>query len=193
MPAPCISTVLNTAVNNDCVDQLIGFEKDAVLVPLSVVDKADITFESDTVIMTELTLVGAGKGQKITVVGDLPYSETNISGTQGAFIQLFESTFAFPILENSPAAAKQVMQLGNDHYLAILTLKGYTAAKKNKYMVVGLNRGLHFATGNLANTSQDEAGWRIELKEMEGVVPVHFLWKTDEATTDSLVAGLLPA
>jgi hypothetical protein len=193
MPAPCISTVLGSPINSACVSQIVGVEKDAILVPASLIDRATLAFDSGTVIVNTFELI-SGNGQKVTVKGDLPYKETVINGTQGEYVQLYESTFAFPILENSPDAAKQLMQLGNDHYVAIVQFKGYTAAKKNKYGIIGLNRGLHFATANLSMESQDAFGWKVELKEMEGLVPIHFLWAAaGETATDAIFAGLLPA
>lgn len=184
----CITTALSSAVGG-CA-QVVGFEEIAKILPQSIVDRAGITYESGELIVNNLDLLGGAKGKTITVKGDLPYKETAIAGTMGAYVQLFESTLTFPILENSPASAKQVMELGNDHYLVVLQCKDYTAAKKNKYMIMGINRGLMFNTGNLANDSQENGGWRITLKEMEGLVPVCFYWDTDETASDLWFAGL---
>lgn len=189
MARPCISTSLGSAIGG-CA-QTVGVEKNAVLLAHSSITKSSITYESGTVIVTALTKTAVGR--KVTVTGDMPYSDTVVNGTMGTYVQLFESTFAFPILENSPAAVKQLMELGNDHYLAVVQFKGYDAAKKNKYGLIGLNKGLFFAAGNFANDTQENFGWRVSLTETEGLVPMCFFWVTDEATTDAWFAGLLTA
>ena len=190
MPAPCISSTLNTAVNSGCSSQLAGVESTAILIPMSLIDKSSLAFDADSVIVNAMSLIGAGVGVEVTVKGDMPYSDMAINGTMGTYVQLFESVFAFPILENSPATARQVMQLGNDKYVAVVQFKGFDATKKNKYGIIGLNRGLQFRTGNFSNASQDEFGWRIELAETDGLVPLHFYWSTSESTSDSWYASL---
>ena len=79
------------------------------------------------------------------------------------------------------------MQLGNDKYVAVVQFKGYNATKKNKYGIIGLNRGLQFRTGNFSNASQDEFGWRIELAETDGLVPLHFYWEHERKHIRQLV------
>ena len=95
MPAPCISSTLNTAVNSGCSSQLAGVESTAVLIPLSLIDRATLAFDADSVIVNALSLIGAGKGVEITVKGDMPYSDMAINGTMGTYVQLFEAVFAF--------------------------------------------------------------------------------------------------
>lgn len=193
MPAPCIITALGTPVNGVCSSQLAGVEAVSVLIPVSRINRTTLAYDNDSVIVNTLALT-SGTGAKITVSGDMPYSDMAINGTMGTYIQLFESIFAFPILGNSPQTAKQVTQLGNDHYVAVVQFKGWSAANKNKYGIIGLNRGLKFRTGNWTNTSQDEFGWKIELAEADGIVPLHFYWPTaGEAAADAWFAGLLPA
>lgn len=186
MAAPCITSKLSTPVNGACSSQLAGVESTAVLIPLSIINKLSLAYDSDSVIVNTLALL-SGTGVKITVTGDMPYSDMAVNGTMGTFVQLFESVFAFPILQNSPATARQVMQLGNDKYVAVVQFKGYTPAAKNKYGIIGLNRGLQFRTGNFSNASQDDFGWRIELAETDGIVPLHFYWPTNntESAADS--------
>lgn len=189
MPAPCIKTTLSSNLGGGC-PQVVGVEKDATLLAHSSLNRAALTYDAgNPFIVTELTKTAVGR--KVTVEGDMPFSDMAVNGTMGTFVQLFESTFGFPILENSPAAAKQIAELSNDHYLAIVQFKGYDAAKKNKYGIIGLQKGLMFSAGNMANDSQENFGWRVVLTETEGLHPMFFLWKTDEATTDALVAGLL--
>jgi hypothetical protein len=192
MARPCISSTLGTAINSGCVSQTVGIENDSVLIAQSLINKATLAFESDSVICTTFALIGAANGSKVTVKGDMPYKDTKVDGKMGTYVQLFDSSFMFPILENSPATAKQVMQLGNDKYVAVVQFKGYDAAKKNKYGIIGLNRGLQFETSNLAFDTQENFGYKIALKETEGLVPLYFFWDTDEATTDLWFAALLP-
>ena len=168
---------------------MVGFEEEAVLIPLSYITKSTLAFDSGTFVCN--TLDHTSPGFKVTIKGDLPFKDTKTTGTMGTYQQMFEQDFAFAILENSPAAAKQIAELGNDHYVAVLQAKSYDAAKKNKYLIVGLNRGLYFNAANLANDSQENFGWRVTMKEMEGINPMYFYWKTDEATSDSWFAGLI--
>lgn len=183
MSRPCFSSTLDTPINSGCINQAVGIESDSVLIAKSLIDKTTLVFEADSVVVSTLELT-SGVGTKVTVKGDMPYSDTTVAGTMGTYVQLFESTFQFPILENSPASAKQVMQLGNDKYLAVVQFKGYDPAKKNKYGIIGLNRGLQFETSTLAFDTQDTFGYKIALKETGGLVPLFFFWDTDEATTD---------
>jgi hypothetical protein len=39
--------------------------------------------------------------------------------------------------------------------------------------------------------NQDAFGWTIEMMEKEALLPVAFIWKTDEATTDAIIAALI--
>mgnify|MGYP006989321092 CR=1 FL=1 len=193
MSAPCISTALDSAINGTCTSQTIGIEKEAILIPMSLIDKSTLAYDSGTVIVNTFELL-SGNGVKVTVNGDMPFKEFKIDGSMGDYVQLFETAFGFPILDNSPAASKQIMQLGNDRYVAIVTFVGYEAAKKNKYGIIGLNRGLVFETSATAYDNAENPGTQIMLKETAGRVHLHYLWASaGEAATDAIVAGLLPA
>ena len=174
MPAPCITTSLNTAINSACQRQIGGIEPLAKLIPWSILNKSTLVITADTCIVTTLELTSAGGAMDVTVKGRMPYSDTVINGTEGTYVSLFESVFAFPIHQNTPASAKQIMQLGNDEYVAVVQFKGGTAAEGNEYGIIGLTRGLRLRAANFSNASQDEFGWKIEMAEEEGLVPIMF-------------------
>ena len=191
MAAPCFTGTLSSAINASCVTQVAGIEKDAILIPMSKITLKSVTYDQSLPIISALPLTEPAQGFKITVPGDNPFKDYKIDGKMGQFVQMFESAFAFPILENSPATAKQVMELGNDKYVAIVKFKGYDAAKKNKYGIIGMGRGLSFNTGTFQTDTADNHGWRIALKETDATIPVYFLWDTNETTTDALFESLL--
>jgi len=192
MSRPCISSTLDAPINSGCINQVVGIEADAILISRKLINKATLAFDADSVVCNTLALT-SGHGQKVTVNGDMPYKDTKVDGKMGTYIQLFDSSFGFPILENSPASARQVLQLGQDKYLAVVQFKGYDPTKKNKYGIIGLNRGLQFETANLVFDTQENFGYKVTLKETEGLVPLFFYWPTanTEAAADAWFASLL--
>lgn len=188
----CFEGNLNTEINGGCSNQVYGAEKVSVLIPNTIIDKSTLAVEADTVIIKTLELLGASLGVKVQEKGDNPYKDLTIESTKGAYVMLTDTTSPFKILEVSPATVKQMMQLSNGGYTQVLQMVGYDWAKKNKYMVIGLNRGLRFETGSFSMASQDDFGLKITMMEKEGLVPVYFYSPADglEATADAWFNGL---
>ena len=190
MARPCITSKLSSAINSGGTCQLVGFEEEAVLIPLSYITKSTLAFESGELVCT--VMAKSSPGFKVTIKGDLPFKDTKTDGKMGTYQQMFDNDFMFAILENSPAASKQIKELGNDHYVAVLQAKSYDAAKKNKYIIVGLNRGLYLSAATFANDSQENFGWRVTMKEVEGLNPMYYFWPSGgESAADSWFAGLI--
>lgn len=184
--------VLNTPINDGCSTQTAGFEQVAVIIPRSIIQMSSITKDTDNALIIKTLTLSGGTGQKVIVKGDIPYKDTKIEGKMGAYVQMFDASVILPITENTPASAKQVMQLANDKYVMVLQALNYDPAKKNKYFILGLTGGLSFQTGNFATDTQDNFGWKVELKEKESAIPAHFFWGTDEAASDAWFTALHP-
>lgn len=191
MSQPCFTDKLTTAINSGCQNQTVGVERDAIYVPRTYVDVEAITYEASSVIIDNITLLGASHGYKISENKDMPFKGTKIDGERGEFLMKFATTFQFLILGNSPAKVAQLMQLANDEGFIILQNKSYSAAEKNKYMLLAPSKGLTLKKGSFSMEGQDTFGWAVEMGETDALIPVAFIWKTDEATTDAMVAALL--
>lgn len=191
MDAPCFSDKLNTAINGSCSDQVVGVENEGVIVARSFINKATMAFVAGSLVVDTFALAGADKGYKITQNGDMPFKATKVEGTRGDFIFKFDSTVGFTIHGNSPAISKQVVQLANEQYYLILQNKSYSAADKNKYMLLAPLKGLSMSKASFAMETQDAYGWAVEMMEKESLIPMGFIWKTDEATTDAIIAAII--
>lgn len=193
MELPCFTDKLNAAINSGCQNQTVGVEREGVLIPRSYINSATMAFDAGTVVVNTFTRVGAGLGYKVTENSEMPFKATKIEGERGEYLLKFNSTAGFKILGNSPAKAAQVMQLGNDEYYLILQNKSYKASEKNKYMLLAPSKGLTTTKAAFSMENQDAFGWAIEMMEKEALLPVAFIWKTDEATTDAIITALYTA
>lgn len=191
MALPCFTDKLNSAINSGCENQTVGVERDGILVARSYIDEATLTYEAGTVIIDNIKLAGAPKGYEVTQNSEMPFKATKIEGERGEFLLKFNTTAGFLITGNTPAKVKQVIQLSNDEYYLILQNKSYSATDKNKWMLLAPSKGLTMTKAVFGMENQDAFGWNIELSEKEALLPVAFIWKTDEATSDALVAALI--
>lgn len=191
MPAPCFTSQIATAINSGCSTQVVGVEEKAVILPLSLINKATLAYDADSLIVNTLALT-TGTGVAVNVRGDMPFSDMTFEGEKLPNGQIkFDKTAIFRILGNNPAISKQVMQLGVGKYAMVFQMKGYAAADKNKYMIVGLDRGLSLTTASYSQASQDEFGWNITLVEPEALTSSQWFWPAaGEAAADSWFAGL---
>ena len=191
MGAPCISTLLSTGINSaGCDNQVVGVEKRAIIIPRSYVDLDSIAYDSGTVIINTFELAGASTGVALFENAEMPFKMTKVDGERGEYNMKFNSTFGFKILGNSPAKVKQVIELCNDSYFVILQAKSYSAADKNKYILLAPTKSLDVTTVAFSMENQDGFGWVITMMEKEAVLPLAFIWDTDETTTDALIASL---
>jgi hypothetical protein len=191
MAQPCFTDKLNSAINSGCQNQTVGVERDGILVARQFIDESTLAYDAGTVVVNTFELVGADKGYKVTQNAEMPFKAVKIEGERGEYVLKFNSTAGFLILGNSPYKVKQVMQLGNDEYYLILQNKSYTATEKNKYMLLAPSKGLTTTKAAFAMENQDAFGWTIEMMEKEALLPVAFIWKTDEATTDAIIAAII--
>jgi len=191
MAQPCFTDKLNSAINSGCQNQTVGVERDGVLVARQFIDESTLANDAGTVVINTFELVGADKGYKVTENAEMPFKPTKIEGERGEYALKFNSTAGFLIMGNSPDKVKQVMQLGNDEYYLILQNKSYTATEKNKYMLLAPSKGLTTTKAAFSMENQDAFGWTIEMMEKEALLPVAFIWKTDEATTDAIIEALI--
>lgn len=192
MGAPCISSLLSAGINSaGCDNQVVGVEKTAIIIPRSYVDLDSIAYDSGTVIINTFELAGASTGVALKESAELPFKMTKIEGERGEYNFKFNTTFGFKILGNSPAKVKQVIELTNDDYFVILQAKSYSAADKNKYILLAPTKSLTTTNAAFSMESQDAFGWVITMAEKEAVLPVAFIWLAGgEAATDAAIASL---
>ena len=193
MTQPCFTDKLSTAINSGCQNQTVGVEKRAIVIPRSLVNNAAIAFDSGTVVINTfgLTTPGTG-GEYVTDYGEMPFKATKVDGEKGEYKMKFLSTFGFIIMGNSPDKVKQVMQLQNDEHYVILQNISYSAAEKNKYMLLAPTKGMTTRKAAFSMENQDAYGWAIEMIEDGALLPVSFIWASSgEAATDALIALLV--
>ena len=193
MALPCFTDKLNTAINSGCENQTVGVEKDAIILPVSYVNKATLAYASGTVIANVFALVTPGTGgHYVTQNSEMPFKATKIEGERGEFMLKFNTTFGFTIHGNTPAKVAQVQQLQNDEHFVILKNKNYTAAAKDKYMLLAPSKGMTTTKVAFSMENQDAYGWAIEMIEKEALLPVAFIWAdAGESATDALIALLI--
>ena len=126
----------------------------------------------------------------VKVNGLQPFNGTNIKSAQQLAAVLFESQVSFPIVGVNPTNAATVNKLTNGRYAMIFKQKG--ANDNSKYLVVGGETGLKFESSEMT-AYDDSNGFKIMLKESGAINSAQFLYKTNVATTDDLIASLLSA
>lgn len=182
MAAPCFNSTLSSPINGTCANQAVGFENEALLIPLQYINRATMVYDASYPIVSTFAMSTTGKVKSVTVPGNMSFKDLKIDLKMGTFQMTGESSIIIPILDNSPAAAKQVAELANGGYCLCLKVKGYSAAAKNKYMLLGLERGIEFNAGTFQSDTRENHGWRITMKEMEASQPVCYFWDTDGET-----------
>lgn len=157
-----------------------GFMNTGVIVNFSKV----ATKTTDKSLITNLTL--AEKGYKVYTRGQAPFEDFSVTGEEKKTGMLFGSQLLIYQKGLTPDASEVTKILSEGTFAIVLQQAGVT--DNSKYPAIGFQSGLR---ASAVEWSDEEGGFVVTLDEKSQDYPVMFLWKDDEATTDSLVNGLL--
>ena len=148
---------------------------------------ATCTYSTSTNLITALTN-GANTFYEVYAKATKPYDEFKISAEDKKFGKTFKREITLILKGLSPTTAQNVKTLAEGEFVMILKQKGVTTSEK--YIGLGFETSL---TGATFEWNQAEGAWTCVLSEDMLDVPALFVWDTNLATTDALVASLLTA
>jgi len=153
-----------------------------------IANKAEIAtspYSTTTMLVTDLTMAAGKKFYQVIARPNKPYDEFKITAEDKSFGKTFKREITLILKGLTVASVQAVKKLSSGEFVMILKQKG--TSDGNKYPALGFETSL---TGATFEWNQAEGAWTCVLSEDMLDVPALFLWKTDLATTDSLVAGL---
>ena len=180
-----ICTKLAQNIDNCSATPQRGWEEEAYIF-----DIEGMTLTKSGNIITDMAAVGANKVYKVKINGLQPYNGTMIEGAQQLAAMLFNGTASLIVLGNGPTQATIINGLANGRYGIILKQKCVT--DNSRFMVIGSEVGAKLATATFESYSEAR-GWTVTMTEELAINAATFLYKTDVATTQSLIDSLLPA
>jgi len=154
------------------------------------------TKDANSTIVSSFVLKSGCKAYKINQLKKA-FTDTETSMEVGDNRNTFTNTLAFKIFDQGPKVASVVNGLSSGEFVVILEQKDKSedtfeyAAGESKYRVFGLENGL--TASEITNNAYDESignGWSIKMEETAGSSSAYYLFDTDEATTDALIASL---
>jgi len=154
------------------------------------------TKDANSTIVSSFVLKSGCKAYKINQLKKA-FTDTETSMEVGDNRNTFTNTLAFKIFDQGPKIASVVNGLSSGEFVVILEQKDKSedafeyAAGESKYRVFGLENGL--TASEITNNAYDESignGWSIKMEETAGSSSAYYLFDTDEATTDALIASL---
>ena len=153
-----------------------------------IANKAEIAtspFNTDTMLVTDITMASGKKFYQVIARPNKPYDEFKITAEDKSFGKSFKREITLILKGLTPASVQQVKNLSAGEFVMILKQKGVSTSEK--YPALGFETSL---TGATFEWNQAEGAWTCVLSEDMLDVPALFLWKTNLATTDALVAAL---
>lgn len=148
--------------------------------------QATPTLNLSTGLVTELT--STGKIYEVYQKGNNPFSDLTFSATERKTGMVFGKEIKVFVKGITPASALSVKALAGASVFMILKQLGEHG--NAKYPILGIESPMR-CTG--VAWSAEEGAFEVTLAENNADMPALFLWKTNESTTDALIAGLLPS
>jgi hypothetical protein len=153
-----------------------------------IANKAEIAtslYSTTTMLVTDIDMADGKKFYQIVARPNKPYDEFKVSAEDKSFGKSFKREITLILKGLTPSSVQQIKNLSAGEFVIILKQKGVSSSEK--YPILGIETSL---TGATFEWNQAEGAWTCVLSEDMLDVPALFLWKTDLATTDALVAGL---
>lgn len=168
-----------------CSDKTsLGF--DAVAIIGNVSEISTLTYDTETALISALSMGGATPCYNVYTRGDNPYGELKITGEGKKLGMTFKNEVPIYFKGLSPDSASKASILTKGQFFLGLKQKGVTGSAK--YMFVGLQAALK---ATAAEWDSAEGAWKITLTEDMVDFPVLFLWTgTAGATTEATWEGL---
>jgi len=180
------TSLISAAINPNCPATPKGFEQDA-----SIYNKADIetvVYDVTTGLVTSIIMKSGKKGYPVTIRGTQPFKEFKVTGEQKNYGMMFKGEVSIIVLGNTPNAAATVNVLTKGEFVLLLTQKG--VSDSSKYPIIGIESGLIADSASLEPYG-DNGGWIVPMSESMREAAGLFVWITDLATTNALIAATL--
>lgn len=151
--------------------------------------------ESNSLIITALTMLKGTKAYSAYVPGKTPFTGTKSEMQTGTFRNTFNKTASIVVLDSGPDVAKNIIDnLANGKFVFIMENKYQGDEKKNTFEIYGLEQGMTASEITNEKYSEDtNGGWAVTLVEEQAPTSGIFMFNTDITTTrtalDSLLTG----
>ena len=157
-----------------------------------IINKSDIeSIVEDDGIVTSIVLKTGKRAYQIQQLGQQPFNGTGNEFVEGDYMNTFNKTVAFVVLGNSPSVSKDIIEpLANGEFVVVFENKYKVDSLQNAFEIVGTEVGARMTSAN-QNKYENQSAWTVELLETEVPTANKFVWKTDYATTKTMLEGLL--
>lgn len=152
-----------------------------------------VTYDAnnETIASNIVAAVGT-KGYPITMTGETPFTGTKTEMQKKQFGNVFDNTFAFSVLADSPANAAKVGQIARGKFAIAIEKIGIGSTGASRYKFYGLQSGLRAETAvQDSYADNSNGGWEITLKETSVQKPAVFLFDGNAGTTATKFASLI--
>lgn len=182
------SDLLTSSINANCPTTPKGFEPVGYLYNRSEIDFVNSAYDVTTGKITEFLMKSTAKGYPVTIRGLQPYKEVKVTGEMKPYGIMFNAEASITVLGNTPATSVVVNILTKGEFVLVLVQKG--VQDESKYFCLGWESGL-IADSATLEPYGDNGGYIVPMKETMRQAPALFVWKTNLATTDALIASTL--
>lgn len=191
------NTITSNIVGYNCGEvQVTGVEDKIVLLNWDDIDRTLSTFDaSNGHLLTNLVMKATKKGVYMT--GWNMSNDYDFAMAKGTYIDSYDHNLMFRLFKKSAEAKKWLDELKNTRVVAIVANKVSATDAPSKYEVLGWDHGLEVS--ELTRNQKDadtKGGFVVKLtadeNNKESKMPLT-LFKTDAATTETLVASLYTA
>lgn len=159
---------------------------------------ASFTYDSQNPnLITDITMkeISAGVnavGYTISQLGKTPFTGTNTALVEGNAANKFTETFNFIVPDNSPAASMLLDNIANGKFVVVAKNEYTGSDSKGAFQVYGAKKGLVATAMERDPYGEDaDGGWAVTLTSENTPNSALFFYKTDAATTESTLDGLV--
>jgi hypothetical protein len=156
---------IDSNIESGCSSVNAGYERQGYIINRSHIDLTKVQYDADYEgIVTSMPLKSGKKAYKLIVPPRTPFSGTKTEFNQGTYVNTFNHTVAFVLLNSGPDASKIADRLANGEYVIILESK--TPDSKAHWEVYGLRQGLQVSSATREPWNDDtRTGWSFEMQE----------------------------
>ena len=191
---------IKQGISPSCDDPLVqGVEQRGVIINRDDIDFSAAVFNATRKNVIETLALKTGKkAYEVVVMGNSPFTGTNIALATGTYRNTFTNTVNIVILDNGPDVCENVIDgLANGEFVVILENKFKGLQKEENpgdpaFQVYGWYQGLRASEMTNDKYSEDtDGGWAVSLQETRAPKSGVFLFKTDYETTAAAVESLV--
>lgn len=157
-----------------------------------IINKADIkSVTEEDGIVSVIDLLSGKRAYQIQQLGQQPFNGTNNEFVEGDYMNTFNKTVAFAILNNSPSVSKDIIEpLANGEFVVIIENKYKVDSLQNAFEIIGLEAGARMSSAN-QNKYDNQSAWTVELLESEVPTANKFVWNETYVKTKEMLDNLL--